>query len=204
MDDFETINLDNKECKICKQETGEELISCILREKFYSTEDVSPNSSDEVETSFAHRVCLERWDAVMKNTFFPQQKKTWKDRIKGFISTGSSNNNAIETWTPVVLSNVERSAANDDPIRFASKKREQERSSGTSGHSMFSESKEVYRVENVGKRESEYGQWRSNKIRICSIDSDDEDDKPARPLQLPRQKYVGHTREKCKSCMISK
>ena len=200
MDDFETINLDNKECKICKQETGEELISCILREKFYSTtEDVSPNSSDEVETSFAHRVCLERWDAVMKNTFFPQQKKTWKDRIKGFISTGSSNNNAIETWTPVVLDNVERSAANDDPIRFASKKREQERSSGTSGHSMFSESKEVYRV---GKRESEYGQWRSNKIRICSIDSDDEDDKPGRPF--PRQKVVRHTREKCKSYMIHK
>ena len=199
MDDFETINLDNKECKICKQETGEELISCILREKFYSPENASPSSSDEVETSFAHRVCLERWNAVMKNTFYPQQKKTWKDRFKGFISTGSSNNNAIETWTPVVLGNVERSAANDDPTRFASKKREQARSLGTSGHSMFSESKEVYRVENVGIREPEFGQWRSNKVRICSVDSDDGDEKIARD-----QKGFRHTREKCECSPIHK
>ena len=44
MDDFETISLENKECKICKQETGEELISCILREEFSSADmdNVSP------------------------------------------------------------------------------------------------------------------------------------------------------------------
>ena len=42
MDDFETISLENNECKICKQETGEELISCILREEFSSADNVSP------------------------------------------------------------------------------------------------------------------------------------------------------------------
>ena len=42
MDDFETISLENKECRICKQETGEELISCILREEFSSADNVSP------------------------------------------------------------------------------------------------------------------------------------------------------------------
>ena len=34
MDVFETINLDTQECKIRKQQTGEELISCILHEMF--------------------------------------------------------------------------------------------------------------------------------------------------------------------------
>lgn len=199
MDDFETISLENKECKICKQETGEELISCILREKFSTAENVSPTSPQAPETSFAHRVCLERWDEVMKNTFFPQPKKTWKDRIKGFISTGPSNNNATETWTPVVSSGVKPSDSSW-PI-FESTKRGKARSPGTAAHSVFSESKEVYRVENAGNKESEYGPWRGTKVRICSVDSDDgEDERPADSTN--DKKIVQHTRAKLQECDV--
>ena len=51
MDDFETISLEKKECKICKQETGEELISCILREKFSSADNVSPTGQCKTRTA---------------------------------------------------------------------------------------------------------------------------------------------------------
>ena len=51
MDDFETISLEKKECKICKQETGEELISCILREKFSSADNVSPTGQCKTQTA---------------------------------------------------------------------------------------------------------------------------------------------------------
>ena len=174
MDEFETINLNSRACKICKQETGEELISCILHNQFSTTEksiifstDDSVSSIEEGEPSFAHRVCLERWDTVMKNTYFPQPKKTWKDRLKGFITTGSANNNVTETWTPVDY-NV--GPASDRPIFESATKPEKARSS----YSVFSGSKEAYRVENVGERDTERDHWRRNKIRICSVDSEDE------------------------------
>ena len=191
MDAFETINLNSKECRICKQETGEKLISCVLREKFSTGENISPTSSSNLtEPSFAHRVCLERWDTVMKNTYFPQPKKTWKDRIKDFISTGTSHS-GMKTWTT-----VEPSDANDNrPSIFDSLGREKARSSGISGRSLFSESKEAYRVENVGRRESDHGQWRRNKVRICSVDSEDEDEKPPFPSEANTTRY---TKEKCK------
>ena len=51
MDDFETISLENKECKIYKQETGEELISCILREEFSSADNVSPTGQCKTLTA---------------------------------------------------------------------------------------------------------------------------------------------------------
>ena len=51
MDDFETISLEKKECKICKQETGEELISCILREKFSSADNASPTGQCKRKTA---------------------------------------------------------------------------------------------------------------------------------------------------------
>ena len=52
MDDFETISLENKECKICKQETDEELIPCILREKF--------SSADRQRITFLQPVSVKR------------------------------------------------------------------------------------------------------------------------------------------------
>lgn len=193
MDEFETINLDSKECKICKQDTGEELISCILRDKFAAEEKSISSSSAgsnerERETSFAHRVCLERWDTVMKNTFFRQPKKTWKDRLKGFITTGSANNSETETWTPVILGNVEHSDANDNRPIFEPTKREKEIYSGTTGYSVFRTSKEAYRVENVGDGDSEHDQWRTNKVRICSVDSDEEAEEHAGVIRFTREK----------------
>ena len=176
MDEFETINLESRECKICKQETGEELISCILHNQFSTAEksivfptDDGVSSIEEGEPSFAHRVCLERWDTVMKNTCFPQPKKTWKDRLKGFITTGSANNNVTETWTPVDY-NVR--PASGRPIFECTTMPEKARSS----YSVFSESKEAYRVENVGERDTERGHCRRNKIRVCSVDLEDEDE----------------------------
>ena len=200
MDEFETINLDSKECKICKQETGEELISCILRDKF-STEEkiISANSASsnerEGETSFAHRVCLERWDTVMKNTCFRQPKKTWKDRLKGFMTTGSANSNVTETWTPVILG--DNSDANDNRPIFEPTKREKGIFSGATGYSVFSASKEAYRVENVGDGGSEHDQWRTSKVRICSVDSDEEDERHAGEFASKRS-VIRLTREKCK------
>lgn len=194
MDDFETINLDNKQCKICNQETGEELIPCILRENFSSGLNDSPTSPRLPETSFVHRVCLERWDAIMKRTFFPETKKTWKDRVKGLISTRSTNNNETETWTPI------DSTLHVDGDRSISKptKRESVRSTRTSEHSVFSESRQAYRVENVGKRYSEHGEWRRSKVRICSVDSEDTEDKPH---PFPSIETVSrHTRAKLQGC----
>ena len=77
-----------------------------------------------------------------------------------------------------------------------STKRGKARSTGAAGHPVFSESKEVYRVENAGNKESEYGPWWGNKVRICSVDSDDgEDERPADSTD--DQKIVQHTRAKC-------
>ena len=44
---------------------------------------ISPTSPVALETSFAHRVCLERWDAVMKIHFFHRQRKLGKIESKG-------------------------------------------------------------------------------------------------------------------------
>ncbi|KAK2564915.1 hypothetical protein P5673_011622 [Acropora cervicornis] len=198
MDNFETISLDSKQCKICNQETGEELISCILREKFSSGGNVSPGSPKSPETSLAHRVCLERWDAIMKRTFFPQQKKTWKDRVKGLVSTRSSNNNVVKTWTQVDF--LDHAGDGNRSILEPTKREIIKRSSWTSENSVFRESKEKYRVENVGKAETEFGEWRRNKVRICSVDEED-DEKEA--TFSSTHTVTRHTRTKLQACNLA-
>lgn len=192
MDEFETINLDVKECKICKQQTGEELISCILHETYSSSgENTSQTSCSNGVETFAHRICLERWDAVMKSSFYPQPKKTWKDRIMGLINVGPVSNfqGSIETWTSVGHSDMADSRPSSD---------EQKGKLPTSsylGHSVFSESKEAYRVEDVGN-----GQWRKSKVRIRSIDLEDcEDEEPTAVLPSTSERnFIRHSRSTCK------
>ena len=198
MDEFETINLDTKECKICKQQTGEELISCILHEKFSSSEHQSSLYSNGVE-AFAHRICLERWDAVMKSSFYPQQKKSWRDRIMGLINVGqASNQDSIETWTP-----VDHLDHTDDqhcsPSSFTGEQTKSDRQLPNAQQSVFSESKEAYRVEVVG---NEHGQWRKSKVRIRSVDLEDsevDENEPATAVSISRERnFIRQTRSTCK------
>lgn len=192
MDNFETISLDSKQCKICNQETGEELISCILGDKFSSGGNVSSGVPKIQETSLAHRICLERWDAIMKRTFSPQRKKTWKDRVKGLVSTRSSNNNVAKTWTQVDF--LDNAGDGNRSILEPAKREIIKRSPWTSENSVFRESKEKYRVENVGKTETEFGEWRRSKVRICSVDADDDEKEVIFPST---QTVTRHTRTKC-------
>lgn len=192
MDEFETISLDSRECEICKQQTEEELISCVLHENFPSSrENISQTgSSNGNEATFAHRICLERWDAVMKNTFYPQPKKTWKDRLKGLISAGQAS---VETWTPVTTSHSTDSL--DDPNRTISTTRSY---SSATGHSVFRESKEAYRVAEVGHNR---GQWRTSKVRICSVDLEDSEkdqQNTESPVASEQCKFSRHTKSTCK------
>lgn len=187
MDEFETINLDTQECKICKQQTGEELISCILHEMFPSSGSQSSSSSTGVE-AFAHRICLERWDAVMKSSFNPQQKKSWKERIMGLINVGqASNQGSIETWTPT------------DYLHPADGQTDRQLPDITTQQSVFSESKEAYRVEVV---ENEHGQCRKSKVRIRSVELEDSEfyeNEPVAALSMSRERsFVQHTRSTCK------
>ena len=188
MDDFETISLDSKECKICKQETSEELISCVLHDDF-SKEGTSIQSALCGETSFAHQLCLERWDTVMRSCGPPAQKRTWKDRIKGLVSVGSSKANFPGTWTPVLGVKTEFSK------QYASETLWQH---SEIGHSRFVGTSEAYRVENVANINSE--EQRKNKVRIRSIDMEDEE-KPSYDHQKDNQrvKRCNHfTKEACK------
>ena len=183
MDEFETINLDTQECKICKQQTGEELISCILYEMFSSRGSQSSSSSTGVE-AFAHRICLERWDAVMKSSFHPQLKKLWKDRIMGLINVGqASNQDSKETWTPT------------DHLDRADEQTDRQLPGINGQQPVFSESKEAYRVEVI---ENEHGQWRKSKVRIRSVeleDSEVDDNEPAAAVSISRErKFIWHTR----------
>lgn len=196
MDEFETINLDVKECKICKQQTGEELISCILHEKLSSSgEDTSQSSCSNGVETFAHRICLERWDAVMKSSFYPQPKKTWKDRIMGLINVGPVSNfqGSIETWTPVGHSDT----ADSRPSCISSDEQKGKLpTSSNLGHSVFSESKEAYRVEDVGNG---HGQWRKSKVRIRSVDLEDgENEEPTAVPTTSERNFIRHTRSTCK------
>lgn len=186
MDEFETINLDTQECKICKQQTGEELISCILHEMLSSPGSQSSTSSTGVE-AFAHRICLERWDAVMKSSFHPQQKKSWKDRIMGLINVGqTSNQGSVETWTPT------------DHLDHADEQTDRQLP-GNAQQSVFTESKEAYRVEVV---ENEHGQWPKRKVRIRSVDFEDsevDDNEPVAAVSISRERnFIRHTRSTCK------
>lgn len=198
MDEFETISLDTRECKICKQQTEEELISCVLHEKFPSSgENISQTgSSNGNEATFAHRICLERWDAVMKNTFYPQPKKTWKDRLKGLISAGQAS---VETWTPVTTSHSNDTL--DDPNRTISTTT---RSYSTAtGHSVFRESKEAYRVAEVGHNR---GQWRTTKVRICSVDLEDSEkdqQNTESPVASEQCKFSRHTKSTLLQCDLN-
>lgn len=195
MDEFETINLDIKECKICKQQTGEELISCILHENFSSSgENTSQSSCSNRAETFAHRICLERWNAVMKSSFYPQPKKTWKDRIMGLINAGQAS---VETWTPVGDLNHPDTCADNRPSCMSSDEQKvtQLAAANDVGHSVFSESKEAYRVEDAGY---DHGQWRKSKVRIRSVDLEDiEHEQPAVPATSKRN-FIRHTRSTCK------
>ncbi|XP_078380344.1 uncharacterized protein LOC144663322, partial [Oculina patagonica] len=61
------------------------------------------------------------------------------------------------------------------------------------GHSVFSESKEAYRVEDVGNG---HGQWRKSKVRIRSIDLEDcEDEGPTAVLPSTSERnFIRHSR----------
>lgn len=199
MDEFETINLDTKECKICKQQTGEELITCILHEKFSSSGSQSSLYSNGVE-AFAHRICLERWDAVMKSSFYPQQKKSWRDRIMGLINVGqASNQESIETWTPVDHSDHADDKDCSPSSSFTGEQTDRQLPGINAQQSMFSDSKEAYRVEVVG---NEHGQWRKNKVRIRSVDLEDsevDENEPAAAVSISRERnFIRHTRSTCK------
>ena len=189
MDEFETINLDTQECKICKQQTGEELISCILHELFCSPGSQSSSSSTGSE-AFAHRICLERWDAVMKSSFHPQQKKSWKDRIMGLINVGqASNQGSRETWTPT--GHLHHADADEQTDR-------QLPGINSQVQSVFTDSKEPYRVEVV---ENEHGQWPKRKVRIRSVDLEDSevDGEPVAAVSISGERnFVRHTRSTCK------
>lgn len=183
MDEFETISLDTEECKICGQQTGEELISCILRKKLPSSGENIIESSKAGEATFAHRICLERWDTIMKNTFYPQPKKTWKDKLKGFISAGEAS---VEFWTPVSDTSNDRNRTIPTTTTRSF--------STASDYSVFSQSKEAYRVAEV---RSKQGQWRSSKVRICSIDSEEEQQRSASPVASEQSKFIWHTKSTC-------
>lgn len=171
------INLDTQECKICKQQTGEELISCILHEMFSS-----PGSSPTGVEAFAHRICLERWDAVMKSSFHPQQKKSWKDRIMSLINVKqASNQGSTETWTPT------------DHLGHAYKQTDRQLPGINAQQSVFTESKEAYRVEAVA---DDHGQWPKRKVRICSVDVEDSEVDHNEPVAVVS--ISQHTRSTCK------
>lgn len=195
MDEFETINLDIKECKICKQQTGEELISCILHESFASsTENTSRVSSSNGVETFAHRICLERWDAVMKSSFYPQPKKTWKDRIMSLVTTGQAS---FETWNPVVYLDHANRSADNRPSCSDEQRNKVPKASQNVGHSVFHDSKEAYRVEDVG---NDHGQWRKSKVRICSVDLEEESEgeESTAVLATTERNSTRHTRSTCK------
>ena len=187
MDEFETINLDTQECKICKQQTGEELISCILHEMFSNSGSQSSSSSIGVE-AFAHRICLERWDAVMKSSLHPQHKRSWKDRIMGLINVGQpSNQGSVETWTPT------------DHLDHADEQTDKQLPVINARHSVFTESKEAYRVEVI---ENDHDQWPKRKVRIRSVDLEDsgvDDNESVAAVTISRERnFIQHTRSTCK------
>ena len=186
MDEFETISLDTQECKICKQQTGEELISCILHESFEMFS--SPGSSPTIVEAFAHRICLERWDAVMKSSFHPQQKKSWKDRIMGLVNVRqASTQGSIATWTPT------------DHLDHAYKPTDRQLPGTNSQQSVFTESKEAYRLEVVA---DDHGEWPKRKVRIRSVDVEDSEvdhNEPVAAVSISRERnVVQHTRSTCK------
>ena len=194
MDEFETINLDSKECKICKQQTGEELISCILHESFASSaENTSRASSSNGVETFAHRICLERWDAVMKSSFYPQPKKTWKDRIMSLVTTGQAS---FETWTPFVYLDHANRSADNRPSSSDEQRDKLPKASQNVRHSVFHDSKEAYRVEDLG---NDYGQWRKSKVRICSVDLEDSEGEESTAVPATTERNsTRHTRSTCK------
>ena len=102
MTEFVTISLESNQCDICEQETGEELVSCVVNDRCLR-QGCDSNSLGNYKR--AHRECLEKWESVMRNSMKPlgeQSKRTWKDKIKEFVNSnsGKCEERLIETLAP--------------------------------------------------------------------------------------------------------
>lgn len=168
MDGFETISLESTECDICHQDTGEELISCVLNDRcLRESENLKLSCSGNVAK--VHQSCLQKWESVMKNAIKPLQhqiKRTWKDRLKGLINTTSDGPELIETWAPVNQSRCRD--CGDENLCVDIKTAQNSRCQGASFLT-----NEAYRVETLYRDEN---RTRGRKVRIKSIELEKEDD----------------------------
>lgn len=184
MEGFDTISLDSNICDICNQDTGEELISCILNDRCLQVGETSDASDETQPHKQAHKDCLDRWKSVVQSSFnskCPSPKRSWKDKLKDLINRNVESSSIFDAWVEVDSSKSStstRSSNEIDPSQNAN-------SSDFNTRTNSFLTKEEYRVERVNCNMEEFLE-RGRKLRVRSVDIEDEDEETS--------KYCNHDR----------
>lgn len=209
MDDheFDTICLDSNICDICNQDTGEELINCILNDRCLKVGDGTSSTLESTEPfKQAHKYCLDRWKSVIQSTLHPKcpsPKRSWKDKFKDLLNRNLENTSNFDAWVEVdnLKSTTETTTTTqflgDSSTQSSSDINENSASITTKKNSFLT--REEYRVEQLNV-DIEECRERGRKLRVRSVDIEDEDESPSNNHygNLEREEK-SWTKEQCKA-----
>lgn len=181
MDGFDTISLESNTCDICNQDTGEELIDCILNDRCLQVRENSVDGTEPYKR--AHKDCLDKWKTVIQATLTarcPSPKRTWKDRIKDLLIPHEESN-VNDTWLRVDVAPKKRDSKQVENSKTVNLNSKQNNNKTSSQRHHFL-TNEVYRIE---RTEDEVGscEERARKLRVRSVDKADEDFEVSKDLQ---------------------
>lgn len=181
MDGFDTISLESNTCDICNQDTGEELIDCILNDRCLQVRENSVDGKEPYKR--AHKDCLDKWKTVIQATLTarcPSPKRTWKDRIKDLLIPHEESN-VNDTWLRVDVAPKKRDSKQVENSKTVNLNSKQNNNKMSSQRQHFL-TNEVYRIE---RTEDEVGscEERARKLRVRSVDKADEDFEVSKDLQ---------------------
>jgi hypothetical protein len=178
MEGFDTISLESNSCDICEQDTGEELIDCILNDRCLQVSESSGGVEDDTNSEphkRAHKDCLDKWKSVIQASLTsrcPSPKRSWKDKIKDLLNRNDESN-VSDAWVQVECGpKISTGDENSKTLNFkANSKQNNNRKISEKNNFLTNEE---YRIE---RTEHEIGccEERARKLRVRSVDKEDED-----------------------------
>lgn len=173
MEGFDTICLDSNICDICNQDTGEELINCILNDRCLQVGESSSNSDVNTEPyKQAHKDCLDKWKSVIQSTFnskCPSPKRSWKDKLKDLLNRNVEGASIFDAWVEVDSS---KSSSSNNPSDYHPSSHAKTSVPNTRNNNFLTN--EEYRVERVNDDLEECLE-RGRKLRVRSVDIEDDE-----------------------------
>ena len=177
MEGFDTISLDTQICDICNQDTGEELINCILNDRCLQVGDCTSSAFDVAEPfKQAHKECLDKWKSVVQSTLnsrCPSPKRSWKDKLKDLLNRNVESSSIYDGWVEVDSSK----SSSKNSVTVSNSAIRSNSTNVPSSNTINFLNKEQYRVEQVNDDIGECLE-RGRKLRVRSVDIEDDEDSP--------------------------